>query len=579
MYGGSVNLLETVSNGVSNDNTHEYHRVELVVGTKCIISSYSVVFPSHLKLKPLHDSLLYSFLKMDLTAFLTTRYLVMYFVTTVGVWLAYTLLSILYQVSPFHPLSHIPGPKLARTYLAEFYYDFILYGRYTKKIQDMHKEYGPIIRINPNEVHCSDLNFVDEIYSAGNRKRDKPMHLVHGSAHTESGFATSDHDLHKIRRGPLAKFFSHGMIARLEGDIHKLAQLLCDKLLKEVGNPIDVGVAYSCFTSDAISSYCFGESFGFLDQDGWYPNFHVAEVAILKPVFALRFFPILAKLVSLGDYFLDYFPEDIALLIRTLNVDMPHMIQTVQAEIDSGIVRERPNIFDSILRLAPEQKKLLNLPEEAAALLGAGTETTSWTLAVITYHLLSKPELLARLTRELEQAIDDPRRLPPLRVLEGLPYLEAVIQEGLRLSYGVSARSPRVPTEEDLVYRGEWQKKPVEYVIPRGYAIGMSSVIAHHDESVFPDSHSFIPERWLDVNNRKSLDRGLFSFSKGSRSCLGMNLAICELYVALSALTLRVFPHARLFKTTEEDVAYDHDMFIPMPKAGSEGVRITIEPR
>ena len=81
---------------------------------------------------------------------------------------------------------------------------------------------------------------------------------------------------------------------------------------------------------------------------------------------------------------------------------------------------------------------------------------------------------------------------------EKLPYLGAVIQEGLRLSYGVAIRTARVATEETLVYRGEWNKKPVECIVPPGYAIGMSAVITHHDESVFPNSDAFIPERWLD---------------------------------------------------------------------------------
>jgi hypothetical protein len=57
--------------------------------------------------------------------------------------------------------------------------------------------------------------------------------------------------------------------------------------------------------------------------------------------------------------------------------------------------------------------------------------------------------------------------------LEKLPYLSAVVTEGLRLSYGVSARTPRVPQEEHLVYRGEVKGKgKVEYVIPKGSAIG-----------------------------------------------------------------------------------------------------------
>jgi hypothetical protein len=41
------------------------------------------------------------------------------------------------------PLSKIPGPKLAAaTFLPEFYYDLILCGRYTRKIDEWHNQYG-----------------------------------------------------------------------------------------------------------------------------------------------------------------------------------------------------------------------------------------------------------------------------------------------------------------------------------------------------------------------------------------------------------------------------------------------------
>jgi hypothetical protein len=53
------------------------------------------------------------------------------------------------------------------------------------------------------------------------------------------------------------------------------------------------------------------------------------------------------------------------------------------------------------------------------------------------------------------------------------------------------------------------------------------------------------------------------------------SLALCELHLCLAALVLRVLPQMRLSDTTPEDVAYDHDMFIPMTKA-NRGVRVTI---
>lgn len=43
----------------------------------------------------------------------------------------------------FHPLAHIPGPRLAAlTWWYEFYFDAIQPGRYVFKIQELHKQYG-----------------------------------------------------------------------------------------------------------------------------------------------------------------------------------------------------------------------------------------------------------------------------------------------------------------------------------------------------------------------------------------------------------------------------------------------------
>jgi cytochrome P450 len=214
------------------------------------------------------------------------------------------------------------------------------------------------------------------------------------------------------------------------------------------------------------------------------------------------------------------------MMVKTLQIDMPARVRQAKADIDAGITYDRPTIFASLLQSDLEilDKEPQRLADEAAAVVGAGTETTSWALSVMTYHLLTKPELLAKLTAELQTVVKDPQQLPDWTVLETLPYLGAVIQEGLRLSYGVSSRTARIPTEENLLYRGEWNKKSVEYVIPKGFAIGMSTVVTHHDERAFPDSYTFAPERWLDENNnrRKEVERSMLAFSKGSRSCLGM---------------------------------------------------------
>ena len=49
----------------------------------------------------------------------------------------------------------------------------------------------------------------------------------------------------------------------------------------------------------------------------------------------------------------------------------------------------------------------------------------------------------------------------------------------------------------------------------------MTSVLMHHNESNFPDSYNFIPERWMDLETRQRLESYLVPFSKGSRQCIG----------------------------------------------------------
>lgn len=90
--------------------------------------------------------------------------------------------------------------------------------------------------------------------------------------------------------------------------------------------------------------------------------------------------------------------------------------------------------------------------QEAQIVVSAGTETTAWCLSVMSFHLLSNPAILRRLRKELKEAIPDPDTPVPVEKIEQLPYLTACIQEGLRLSYGLSTRLPRVSPVDVMVF-------------------------------------------------------------------------------------------------------------------------------
>ena len=60
-----------------------------------------------------------------------------------GCWGLFLLLRALYNISPLHPLYHIPGPKLAAaTVLYEAWFDLICGGKYTHEIRRLHNVYG-----------------------------------------------------------------------------------------------------------------------------------------------------------------------------------------------------------------------------------------------------------------------------------------------------------------------------------------------------------------------------------------------------------------------------------------------------
>lgn len=248
---------------------------------------------------------------------------------------------------------------------------------------------------------------------------------------------------------------------------------------------------------------------------------------------------------------------------------------------------EHPVLFHDILdsKLADSDKTVSRLREEAFQVVGAGIITTAWTLSVATFHLLANPRILRKLKENLASAIPDPNADVPLEVLEGLPYFVAIVEETLRLSYGVSSRLQRISPDKPLIFFDRLGGGK-EWIIPPGTPVGMTSTLIHQDESIFPNPRSFNPERWIE-NPR--LDRFMVSFSKGSRMCVGINLAYAEIYLGLAAL-FRRFGSAgedgvrfdgdegvlELFETGLDDVEIYSDCFIPFAKPGSKGVRIKV---
>ena len=104
----------------------------------------------------------------------------------------------------------------------------------------------------------------------------------------------------------------------------------------------------------------------------------------------------------------------------------------------------------------------------------------------------------------------------------------------------------------------------------------MTSVLIHLNPDTFLEPHAFKPSRWLEpppAHLKHPLSHYLVSFSRGSRQCLGINLAYAELYLC-AAYFFMGFPDMQLHGTDETDVKIWADCFVP--KSSGRGVRLLL---
>jgi len=204
------------------------------------------------------------------------------------------------------------------------------------------------------------------------------------------------------------------------------------------------------------------------------------------------------------------------------------------------------------------------LRDEAFTLVTAGSGSTAFVMRSLSYHIAANPRVRSKLIRELIDVMPHHDSTADLTKLEKLPYLTAVIQEGLRLGMPVAHRATRTFPHKTLIYDGK--------VIPPGTTIGMTPLLVHQDEDVFPNAYIFRPERWLEDNK---LQRYLLPFSRGTRACLGINLAWAELYLVM-AKVFRQFNFDVSQVIRERDIDIARDVILGVPRADSKGTNVKV---
>ncbi|OJD36070.1 cytochrome p450 [Diplodia corticola] len=551
-----------------------------------------------------------------------------------GLLLAYLAYGAVYRLC-LSPVAHFPGPRLAAlTFWYEFYYDVLCSGRYTWRIAEMHKTYGPVVRINPYELHVNVPDFYDTLYAsaASGRRTEKWRWSAKMFGTTQAAVGTASHELHRLRRAALNPFFSRRSVVRLEPVIQANVDKLRARLhgFAATGQHVNLTDAFTALSADVIGAFAFGKPYGFLDADDFNPGWHKLMLDLSRGTHLMKQFGWLYTILTC-------IPQRLVSIIHPLTKELFDVQNGITAQIEEIKASKTknpspsdapPTILHDLLanpnsRLPPPELATPRLTEEAFTLLGAGTVTTAHTLSTTLYHLLANPSKLSRLRSELaplylpnpnpnpsspNSSSPSPSEPPPPPTwtrLERLPYLSAVLAEGLRLSYGVSHRLPRLSPDAPLRVVPGGAPEAVA-TIPPGTPVSMTQMFLHDDASIFPEPAAFWPERWLLLSegqeeegegegegegDRKEATEGgeatererelarmrrfLVPFSRGTRQCVGMNLAYAEMVLALAALA-RPGLRLELWETGVEDVRVAHDWFNPAPRAGSKGVRVLV---
>ncbi|KIX99180.1 uncharacterized protein Z520_04756 [Fonsecaea multimorphosa CBS 102226] len=497
----------------------------------------------------------------------------MYLGWAVGLLFSFIVVRAVYRVT-LHPLAKFPGPKLAgMTSLYQAWYDLRSSTSYIKQFHALHERYGPIVRITPSQLHIFDMAAYNEIFKIGTRYARHRDNYCQDAA--DGFFNVLDPKAAKPWRDAYQPYFAKGAIIRLEPLIHdrigKFLSVLEEAASSTGGTPVDLSMGYRSLTSDVVTSYMFADKgFDLLDAEGFRSPILVALEEFFEFTQWYMYFP----------NFMGWLGRQLQRLTKEQTEKlMPALAATNWITEQCGIKVKRimqeggsgssfPTVFDAWAK--PSEKRswtptLKQLTADAFTFHGAGTDTTAHTLTTATWGLINNKECLEKLRVELKAAIPTPNseQLVSSSVLENLPYLRAVVKESLRMSMGVPGRLGRVVPEGGAVL--------CQQQIPAGVGITSVCYCYHYDPAYFPSPDEFRPERWLMGPESQQLESRLIAFSRGPRSCIGINLAYAELYLTLGYVFRKFDVEA--YATTHEDMEWK-DNFVVTTK-GHLRVKVT----
>lgn len=228
---------------------------------------------------------------------------------------------------------------------------------------------------------------------------------------------TPDHELHRLRRGPLNPFFSKVNVASRQDIVWRATGKLCSRLdeFAEVRTtPVNLGAAISAFTRDIGSEFILGKSYKNLDTK----DFNAAMTGCLDGIGAvwritkhITWFGHLMKLLPswliqiLGD-------EGTKSFYAFLQDTMQLTVDTISSHVAGANDELSRTMISEILasNLPPTEKTVARLNDEIGTILGAAFETTAHSIRAIVYYAYNDAEIYGWSLLKPENRVATPRQ-------------------------------------------------------------------------------------------------------------------------------------------------------------------------
>ena len=345
--------------------------------------------------------------------------------------LAHIITTCIYR-RVFHPLAKINGPFLpAVTKLYQSYFNC----RYYLEIERMHQQYGPVVRITPDEVHvATNSDDYEKIYHVGSKYAKSP-NFYNALCVPHSSVGTASNEVHKIKRGAMNPIFSRQKVLDVESIVQDKVAKVMQRLENSSSNPrvgdesgVDLHHAFRAVSVDVISEFAFGNCYDFLDKDDTGADFFTNARGIGPVLYAFQQFPSLQRIaLRIPPWLAPWLSRPLG-YVTSMQVECVRQIESVKEKMSQGRDTGRPTIFTSLLSNDDKPQGFqvpttLELKDEAYSVLVAAADTTGNAMTVAAFNAIYNPIIYDKLAKELKSHFPEKTSQLPFVELERLPYL------------------------------------------------------------------------------------------------------------------------------------------------------------